>query len=191
MRYVKMLLTGLLGLALLATLIGLLMPSSVKVSRGVIIDADSVSVEAILMDQDHWKEWLPWTNQSQGILIQEKGERGKKGYEYRWESLDGKNTGLLTYQGKEPGLLLFSYEFKEMNKSQGGFRIRKIAEGRTEVQWFMEYPLKWYPWERFYGIFIDGMIGSVMETGLQELIKLTNNKIPVHTSLIEQTIRRF
>jgi hypothetical protein len=173
MRYVKMILTGLVGLSLLAMIFALLMPSSVKISRGVIIDADSAAVEQVLLDADKWNEWVPWLHKKTGLLVQQKGEHGKEGFEMRWQSIEGENSGRITYIGKQPGTLLFSYEFNDMNRSEGGFRIRKIAEGRTEVQWFMEYPLKWYPWERFYGIFVDGMIGSVFEIGLQELIKLT------------------
>jgi len=167
-----MILTGLVGLSLLAMIFALLMPSSVKISRGVIIDADSMRVEQILMDADKWNEWVPWLHKKTGLLIQQKGEKGTEGFEMRWQSVEGENAGRITYRGKQPGTLFFNYEFNDMNRSEGGFRIRKTGEGRTEVQWFMEYPLKWHPWERFYGIFVDGMIGSVFESGLQELIKL-------------------
>jgi hypothetical protein len=172
MRYIKMMLTGLLGLAILATVIGLLMPSSVKISRGVILETDSAQVEQLLLDADRWNEWMPWVYQSEGLLVQKKGVNRESGFEFNWQALDGKNTGRITYIGRTPGILSFKYEFKDMNKAEGGFRIRKIAEGRTELQWFLEYPLRWYPWERFYGIFVDSMIGSVLETGLQNFLKI-------------------
>ena len=58
-----------------------------------------------------------------------------------------------------------------MNKADGGFRIRSTgAKGEvTEVLWYMEYKLKWYPWERFYGIFVDHIIGPAFEKGLEQL----------------------
>jgi hypothetical protein len=33
----------------------------------------------------------------------------------------------------------------------------------------VEYPLKWYPWERFEGIFMDAMIGQSLEQSLKLL----------------------
>jgi hypothetical protein len=171
MRYIKMFLTGLTGLSLLATLMGLMMPSSVKITRGVIVNADSTSVDHILLNIDHWNQWMPWIEPSGDLIVQQLGERGQAGSALKWKSLDGQREGVIAFKGREPGTLLLSYDFKGMNKSEGGFRIRNLSEGRTELQWYMEYPLKWYPWERFYGIFLDSMIGSVLESGLQKLVK--------------------
>ena len=181
MRYVKILLTGLAGLALLAVVMGLLMPSSVKITRGIIVDADSAKVDQSLMQMNEWSKWMPWIDTASGILIQQQGSLGVAGSALRWKSLDGKREGAITFKGRQPGSLLLAYDFTGMNKAEGGFRIRKISEGRTEVQWFMEYPLKWYPWERFYGIFLDSMIGAVLENGLQNLIRFTGEYRPVNS----------
>jgi len=40
----------------------------------------------------------------------------------------------------------------------------------------MEYKLKWYPWERFYGIFMDHIIGPAFDKGLEELKTYTEEK---------------
>ncbi len=176
-----MLLTGLVGLALLATVMGLLMPSTVKITRGIIVDADSAKVDLVLRQMDGWSKWMPWIDTTSGVLIQQQGRSGIAGSVLKWKSLDGKRVGSITYKSRQPGNLLLGYEFTGMNKAEGGFRIRKISEGRTEVQWFMEYPLKWYPWERFYGIFIDSMIGSVFENGLQNLIRFIGDARPVNS----------
>jgi hypothetical protein len=181
MRHLKILLTGLAGLALLAVVMGLLMPSSVKITRGVIVDADSAKVDRYLLEMNEWSKWMPWIDTASGVLIQQQGSSGGPGSALKWKSLDGKREGAITFKGRKPGNLLLAYDFTGMNKAEGGFRIRKISEGRTEVQWFMEYPLKWYPWERFYGIFIDSMIGAVLENGLQNLIRLMGESRPINS----------
>jgi len=171
MRYLKMALIGLAGLSLLATCMGLLMPSSVKISRGVILEADSLSVAKMLMDRTSWKEWMPWMKDDLGVLVTFSGEQGIAGSSVRWRSLQKKNNGAIVYLGRGEGENLFRYQFEGMNSADGGFRIRSLGKDQTELQWFMEYPLRWYPWERFYGIFIDPMIGGVLEKGLQQLIQ--------------------
>ena len=47
--------------------------------------------------------------------------------------------------------------------------MRQIKAKQTEIMWMLEYPLKWYPWERFEGIFIDAIIGRSLEESLQML----------------------
>ena len=55
-----MLLIGFGGLLCLFTLIGLLMPSSVKISRGVIVNADSATVLQEVSGLEAWPKWVTW-----------------------------------------------------------------------------------------------------------------------------------
>jgi len=169
MRNVKMMLTGIAGLMLIATIIGLLMPSSVKISRGVILQADSSRVDQLLSDVHAWKTWLPWIQRSDEHKQQVKDSVFQTDSSLLWISANRKNEVFLKVTGRQPGSILLEHAFKGMNIAQGGFRISAVGKGQTELQWFMEYPLRWYPWERFYGIFLDRMFGSMFEEGFRRL----------------------
>jgi len=175
MRFIKMAFVGVAGLILLLTIIGLLIPSSVKISRGVVIQADSALVYDYLVNTSSWKQWMPWLQSQDGLLLQQSAVTSGAGSFLRWKSVQGSNEGTLTLTRIIPGELQLLHEFKNMNPAKGGFRIRSIAGAgpQTEVQWFLEYRLKWYPWERFSGIFMDAMLGRVLEQALQQLAQIT------------------
>ena len=166
---------GIGGIVILLTIMGLIIPSSVKISRGIVIQADSALVYEYLVQPAQWKQWMPWLQNGEGLLVQESAITSGPGASVRWKSLDGKNAGTLMLTTIKPGELGLLHEFKNMNPANGGFRIRRVANSnrQTEVQWFLEYRLKWYPWERFSGIFMDHMIGPVLEQALQQLGKIT------------------
>jgi hypothetical protein len=159
------------GLTLMFIIIGLVIPSSVKISRGIIIDVDSSTVYQHLTNVKEWGSWIPWVTTQEGAIVQTSQTINAPGAFFTWRGLNDKNSGTITLLTLSPSLITTKYELKGMNDSEGGFRLRSIPNNlsQTEVQWFMEYKLKWYPWERFYGIFMDHIIGPSFEKGLQEL----------------------
>ncbi|NCU03178.1 MAG: hypothetical protein GXC73_04255 [Chitinophagaceae bacterium] len=171
MRLIKMFLFVLVGLFAVITIIGLFIPSSVKISRGVIINADSSLVYNNLKDVKNWSAWMPWVTTDSGALVQLSQVTDQPGSFFRWKGVKVNSSGTITVQAHEQNQLKLLYELQDMNKAEGGFRIRKTGTGNhvTEVLWFMEYKLKWYPWERFYGIFADHIIGAAFEKGLEQL----------------------
>lgn len=42
----------------------------------------------------------------------------------------------------------------------------------TTVQWYMDFHLRWYPWEKFSSLLLEKRYGPVMEKGLDNLKKL-------------------
>lgn len=175
MRLIKMALVGITGLIVLLTIMGLIIPSSIKISRGVVIEADSARVVSYLNDVSRWKQWMPWLQSDSGLFIRVSPVTTGQGANIQWKSVDARQQGTLTITTIKEGEYGILHEFKDMNPALGGFRIRRIpgAANQTEVQWFLEYRLKWYPWERFSGIFMDHMIGPVFEQALQQLSKLS------------------
>lgn len=171
MRLVKMFLFVITGLAVVLTIIGLVIPSSVKISRGIIVNADSIKTYRALSDVKDWGKWMPWVTADEGALLQTAEITNAPGAYFKWKGLNLKSSGTITLLSLSPNLITTKYELKGMNDSEGGFRIRSLPNNlsQCEVQWFMEYKLKWYPWERFYGIFMDHIIGPSFDKGLEEL----------------------
>jgi len=179
MRLVKMFLFVLTGLFAVITIIGLFIPSSVKISRGIVINADSAKVYHELSDVKDWNKWLQWVTSDSGALVQLSPVTNQPGSFFKWKGLIYKSAGTITLQQIKPDVITTLFQLKDMNDAEGGFRIRSTGTAKqdTEVQWFMEYKLKWYPWERFYGIFMDHIIGPAFDKGLEQLKTYTEEKI--------------
>jgi hypothetical protein len=170
MRLIKMFLFVLLGLFAVITIIGLFIPSSVKISRGIIVSADSSKVYKELSDVKNWNKWLPWITADSGAIVQLSSVTDQPGSYFRWKGVKLNSAGTMTIQSIKPTEILVLHDLKDMNKAEGGFRIRSTGANNnvTEVLWYMEYKLKWYPWERFFGIFTDRIIGSAFDKGLEQ-----------------------
>lgn len=170
MRLIKMFLFVLIGLFAVITIIGLFIPSSVKISRGMIVTADSSKVYKELSDVTNWNKWLPWITADSGAVFQLSAVTDQPGSYFRWKGMKLNSAGTITIQSIKPNEILLLHELKDMNNAEGGFRIRSTGANNnvTEVLWYMEYKLKWYPWERFFGIFTDRIIGSAFDKGLEQ-----------------------
>ncbi len=168
----------LVGLFAVVTIIGLFIPSSVKISRGIIIHADSVIVHNELSDVKNWHQWMPWITSDIGAIVQLSPITDQPGSFFKWKGLSNKSSGTITLQQINPDVIHVLYQLKDMNDAEGGFRLRSTGtlKQETEVQWFMEYKLKWYPWERFYGIFLDKIIAPAFDKGLEQLKVLIEEK---------------
>ncbi len=57
---------------------------------------------------------------------------------------------------------------------QDSFHLEESA-GITVVQWYFDFKLNWYPWEKFGSITFDKQVGPVMEQSLNNLKKLVEN----------------
>lgn len=158
---------GLGGLFILFTIIGLIIPSSVKISRGVIIEADSALVMQVVRDVKTWPKWMIWMQSDNGSLIQFSKVNNHSVVE--WRTVDAKGKGRISLTGANTELIEMLHEFPGMNAAKGGILVRSAGQHRTEVLWMIEYPLRWYPWERFEGIFMDSMLGAVLEKALNDM----------------------
>ena len=178
MRLIKMFLFVLLGLFGVVTIIGLFIPSSVKISRGVIINADISLLYKELSDVKNWNQWLPWITSDSGAIVQLSAVTNQPGSFFRWQGVKYKSAGTITIKEINQDEILLLHQIKDMNDAMGGFRVRRTGANSevTEVLWYMEYKLRWYPWERFYGIFLDRIIGPAFDKGLEQLKNYTEQQ---------------
>lgn len=164
-----MLLVGFSGILLLFTLIGLVMPSSVKISRGIAIHASDEKVRNRLTRLNEWPEWVPWLQSDKGILITVGTDTASPFLE--WRQMEAGKKGILRIKSVQNAQLNHSLGLPGLNMAEGTIQWRKGANETIEVIWMLEYPLRWYPWERFEGIFMDAMIGALLQQTLEALKK--------------------
>lgn len=166
MRLIKAFLAGITGLFIFVTLLSLLIPAHPKVSRTIMINTDSKEkVMAQVKSLSNWKNWQPLfaSDSSKVVLGKLDGDEGV--------------SCTVTYGEKVTHLKII-----KADSSSVTFTLN--AEGESEVvnqiffsslqqqirvDWVATTNLHWYPWEKFYAIFIDKLTGPGYEASLNGL----------------------
>jgi hypothetical protein len=167
MKMIKGVLFVFVGLFLLVTLISLLMPSKVVVARGVSMHGDSVKIFNQIADLRNWKNWQPvFKENSAGITY---GPTTDQVNSYAQWTTGGKVNKLVITDKKYPTVTI-ALQREGENDVQNMFTLMPVQEqGNMQVQWQSITKLKWYPWEKFGGIFVEKMTGPGYEAGLNSL----------------------
>ena len=155
------------GIFIFITLISLLIPSKIVTARAVAIQSDSIKLFNEISDLNNWKNWHPvFVNNPSGIKIMNSGNE-KNSYA-EWTTNGKKNTLVIT-QVKYP-VINFLLKREGENDLENTISLMAVQEqGNMQAQWVAVTKLKWYPWEKFSGIFIEKMAGSGYENALQSL----------------------
>src|SRR5687767_5313921 len=144
-RVLKLGFISLIVIFIILYLMSLLIPSTVRVSRAINIEADKKFVYPLLADTVNWQKWNDLKNDK--IKVE----------------LMPSDSNLLHSR--------WSYGDRAIN---GFYRLEKIGDV-TVVQWYFEFSLKWYPWEKFGSITFENQFGPLMERSLINLKNLVTN----------------
>lgn len=167
MRQLKGFVFVIIGLAIMVTIVSLLMPSKVMTVRSVVIHADEILIAKEVTDLKRWKDWHPvFVHDSNTINISNPSS--------------GVNAAATwTTNGKENKFIITEAEASHIKASlmrQGEndmvnvISINPVNDSTAlQVEWRVLTTLKWYPWEKFYGIFIDKLTGPGYELALNNL----------------------
>ena len=156
MRFIKL---GLISLVVLFTvifLLSLLIPSHVRVSRAVDINGNEDSIINQLIDMRQWKNWNTMVNDT-AITNQDYDYKTFRSDKLQIELRKTKADTILTVWRQSGGREFVS-----------GFTWH-TSSGTTVVQWYFDFYLKWYPWEKFGSIIYDKQLGPAMERSLAGL----------------------
>jgi uncharacterized membrane protein len=169
MRILKLVLVSFFILFAVVTAIGLLFPSTVKVSRAVNISAPYDSVYKYLNDVKYWKLWMEGADTATLVFISMKtegpGTVAKIG-------VSGEITMLKSTQDS----IFSDWKSGKGNIQHSVFTLLKGASDVTTAQWSFEQKLNWYPWERFGSMANDKILGPIMEQSLDKLKKVLEKK---------------
>ena len=170
MKFIKGLILTCAGLFIMITLVSLLMPSTLMTVRSVVIDADAATVFAEISDLKKWKEWHPVFMNNRGISISEPSN-GKNAFA-TWSS-NGKINKLIITAALHDCIYASLVRANE-NDVANVISLKPNRDSTSvEVEWRVFTKLKWYPWEKFSGIFLDKITGPGYETALDNLKNLT------------------
>jgi len=114
-----------------------------------------------LIDPAKWKNWYPDIDSAKFIY-----------------SNDGTVKGLLLNERKQQFIIIsqikadgVTAEYRLPNKkiSTGWLITPSIDANSVTVQWYMDFRLNWYPWEKFSSVVFERVYNPQLEKGLNNL----------------------
>lgn len=166
MRLLRLALFSFLFLFILVTGISLFIPSHVRISRATNVGASPSAIMPVLQDPARWKEWYPGLDSA--ALYYENGVvKGVK------MTPDG-NVSLVLRENK-PAEVITEFRSSMRPVVNGWNVISHPGSDSTTVQWYMDFHLRWYPWEKFTSILFDRWYGPKMEKGLENIRHLADS----------------
>lgn len=159
MGIIKLGLVSLLVFILLITGISLFFPSHIRISKAIDIRNTKDSVLIEIGRASHWKNWFPGADSlapyvvhadTTGLLINEK-------------------QALLVTEVTDNSVLA-AFTGPGAKRGTSGWNILADPAGNfVTVQWYMDFRLRWYPWEKFSSMLLEKRYGPLMEKGLDQL----------------------
>ncbi len=158
MKLIKLAVISVVVLFAIITLISALLPSHIRISRAIDINTGRARVLPLLSDTRTWAQWNEFISHYQHIAPATN----------KLEADD------LTVNIIEQSDSLISSEWNKQggNKFGSGFVVINQDSMHCTVQWFFDFHVKWYPWEKFQSIVFDQQFGPIMEKSLANLKKM-------------------
>ncbi len=178
MKILKVILYVLAGLIALFLVGALFLPSDYRVERSVEIDKPVDVVYGQVIDLKNWEKWNPWTAMDPDAKSVISGSGKGVGSRWAWE---GKilGTGHLTILEAEENKSIKSdliFLEPQAMKSFDVWEFESVGAG-TQVVWANVGELD-YPVGRYFGLFLDQMMGPDFEKGLKNLKESCETMIP-------------
>ncbi|MBX2924837.1 MAG: hypothetical protein KF746_21735 [Chitinophagaceae bacterium] len=162
LRFIKQILIAFFVFGLIIFLISLLLPSRVQVSKSVLVNAPKDSIITTLLRIEDWKKWSPFLQDS---AIQYNIVSGSK---VNWQAADGTVHSIELDQYNSDSILAVIRAGDKI-VFNSGFTVKTSVDNDhiTKVEWWMMEELKWYPWEKFYGLFSESFKETYIENSLE------------------------
>jgi hypothetical protein len=158
MKLLKLAIISFIGLFTVITVISLLMPSQVRISRAVDISAPKEKILTHIYYMPAWKEWNKFID-----------SLPSKALTNNFLKNDQLTIAILQ---RSDSMITANWQQKSGTSFNSGYILIPQPGGSLyTMQWYFDFKLRWYPWEKFQSIVYDQQLGPVMEQSLQQLKK--------------------
>jgi len=165
MRLLKLALISFISLFIVVTGISLFIPFHIRISKAINIVGTEESVMQKISEPEEWRKWYPGLDTAE--VIKEQGII--KGYRIR-----NRATILLTTREKNEVRAEFAGGNMKPVQNVWKTTVNQGSDSLT-LQWYMDFNLRWYPWEKFASLLLEKSYGPRMEKGLSTIKKDVEN----------------
>ena len=167
-KLIRLLLIGIAGVFLIVLLISFLLPGHVMTSKWVMVATEKDKVLNSVRDLNHWKEWNGLLMDADQFRVVQKPALTDTGSRLFWKDQRGKDNEMHVTVNNDKGIVT-DLRIGGQRPMISGFSIEKRQKDSVQVVWYIIEDLKWYPWEKFYGMMAQEMKGPLMQESLERL----------------------
>lgn len=164
---------ALVALWLVLVLIGFLLPGRYRVERTIVINAKPAAIYPLVGDLKAWRQWGVWFARDPAMQIEYSPATTEVGAWSRWKSKsqgDGKMVIAATHPDDD---FEYSMVFSDIGLvSHGTMALAAEPGGATRVTMAMDGDLGHNPLYRWFGLFMNKLVGPDFEAGLANLKRL-------------------
>jgi hypothetical protein len=168
---------GLAVFVLLLVLVAFFLPRQYRIERTAVIKARPEVVHAQIADLRAWKSWGAWQERDPGMQITYSEKSIGVGAWSAWISKQ-EGSGKMTITSQTPTKVTYDLDFPDAGfKSVGSLELAADPAGAsTKVTWVDSGDLGMNPMNRWFGLFLDKMMGPDFERGLSNIAKIVEKK---------------
>jgi len=171
MKLALKILKYLVGIVVVLLAAGFLLPGTYSAQRSVTINAPVEKVFPLVANHREWKRWSVWNQRDPNMQMTYSGREMAAGSKWSWKSKSEGNGGMefsAVEANKRIGYIL---TMEDMTPATGALKFTPEGNG-TKVSWDINGDAGMNPVFRWFGLFMDKMIGPDFEAGLKNLKKL-------------------
>jgi hypothetical protein len=181
MKLIVKIFAGLVAVWLILMLVGLVLPGHYRVVRTTVIAAKPSAVYPHVADLKAWRDWGVWFVRDPQMQISYSPATTEVGAWSQWKSKsqgDGKMTITVS---RAPADFEYRMDFLDMNMAaRGTMELTPAGPDGTQVAMTMAGDLGHSPVNRWFGLFMDKLVGPDFVAGLANLKRIS--EAPVHSS---------
>ncbi len=160
MRIFRFIIISVIVIFFITTIISLFIPSHVRISRVIQIHSPKDSVMIQVGEVLNWKNWYPGAN-SLNFFYENNQVKGL--------TLDEQKKQYLVIREKKNDEVTAEYLLPKKNIPTGWIIAADLNANSVTVQWYMDFHLRWYPWEKFSSFVFERIYHPQLQQGLDNL----------------------
>ena len=174
MKLALTILKYLVGIIVLLLAIAFLLPSGYSAQRSTTINAPAEKVFPLIANQKEWKRWSVWNQRDPNMQMTYSGPEGATGSKWSWKSKSEGNGGMEWSAVEANKRVGFVLTMEGISPSTGDLALTPDGSN-TKVTWTMNGDAGMNPIVRWFGLFMDKMVGPDFDAGLKNLKKLAES----------------
>lgn len=184
MKTLKYIGIGILVLVLLIAIIGLFLPSKVHVERSITVNTAPDIPFNLINDLSKFNDWSPWYNIDTNTVYTNSELKTGVGAWISWKSdnPDVGNGKLSITESKPNELIVTKLEFEGWDPS-GASYLFTTENNTTKITWTMDSDMGYNVIGRWFGLFMDDMIGKDYDKGLAAIKKICEEQ-PIQDKVV-------
>ena len=178
MKFLKNLFIVIAVLAIVIIIVGFFLPKTAHVERSITINASQDKVFQQVNTFDDYNNWSPWYKMDPDAKYEFSGPDSGVGAMMSWDSENAQlGTGSQKIvESTYPKLVKTELLFGEDPKpGYATFELEELGPRETKVTWSFDADFGNNIVGRYFGVFLDSMLGSTYEEGLQALKEEVEN----------------